>query len=397
MPPREIRVRVFLRAGRNHYEAQWEDPITGRKRTRTTGCSKRVEAIRFAAKLEQELVLRETEQEAPTTWQGIVERYKSEVLAPLRISTQRKAIGTINKIADLIDPKSVDRLTASVISRFAADLRKESPSEFTVKGHLRELRKLLNWCQSLKWIREVPAIPKRLAANKGRPITTEEFERLLSRLPEVVKPEHVNGWFRMLVGLWWSGLRLSDALQLHWTNLPVAVELGERRAWLRVAVRGDKANQSRLVPVAPEFEMMLRATPEADRYGLVFDPRTSRGCSPDQVKASKIIAKAGRLAGIKVGETTRGKLRHASAHDLRRSFGDRWARRQITPAELKELMRHASLQTTLEFYALPDAEKTATAAHAATNGATATDFANILANICDPEGRPTSSSAALHP
>lgn len=400
-----IRVRVFLRAGRPSYEAQWEDPVTGKKKTRSTGCGKntgcgkKTEALRFAARLEQELIAGEAEQEAPSSWSGVVERYKGEVLAPLRISSQRKAIGTIKKVAELIGPKSADRLTASVISRFTADLRKDSPSEFTVKGHLRELRKLLAWCKSMGWICEVPVIviPKRLPTNKGRPITTEEFERILQRLPEVVKTEHIGGWFHLLLGLWWSGLRLSDALQLRWTNMPVAVEMGERRAWLRVAVRGDKANQSRLVPVAPEFEEILRSVPAEESQGPVFRPLTSRGYRPDQVKASKIIAGAGRLAGVKVGETTRGKTLYASAHDLRRSFGDRWARRQITPAELKELMRHASLQTTLEFYALPDAEKTASAAHAATKGELATDFANIFANICVSGGSPKPPLGSSNP
>ena len=46
----------------------------------------------------------------------------------------------------------------------------------------------------------------------------------------------------------------------------------------------------------------------------------------------------------------------ASAHDLRRSFGTRWAKRNIPIASLRKLMRHSNIQTTMEFYAIIDAQ-----------------------------------------
>ncbi len=48
----------------------------------------------------------------------------------------------------------------------------------------------------------------------------------------------------------------------------------------------------------------------------------------------------------------------ASAHDLRRSFGTRWAKR-VMPAVLKRLMRHASIQTTMGYYVDLDADEVA--------------------------------------
>lgn len=41
-----------------------------------------------------------------------------------------------------------------------------------------------------------------------------------------------------------------------------------------------------------------------------------------------------------------------------RAFGYRWSRR-IMPAELKELMRHASIETTMTYYVGQNAETTA--------------------------------------
>ena len=54
----------------------------------------------------------------------------------------------------------------------------------------------------------------------------------------------------------------------------------------------------------------------------------------------------------------RGKEKYASCHDLRRSFGDRWAKK-VRPQTLMKLMRHESIDTTLRFYVGDDAEKIA--------------------------------------
>jgi hypothetical protein len=47
-----------------------------------------------------------------------------------------------------------------------------------------------------------------------------------------------------------------------------------------------------------------------------------------------------------------------SAHDFRRSFGTRWARR-VMPAVLQRLMRHESIETTMTYYVDLDADELA--------------------------------------
>ncbi len=46
----------------------------------------------------------------------------------------------------------------------------------------------------------------------------------------------------------------------------------------------------------------------------------------------------------------------ASAHDLRRSFGSRWAGK-AKPATLRLLVRHESIETTLKYYVEQDVEE----------------------------------------
>ena len=67
------------------------------------------------------------------------------------------------------------------------------------------------------------------------------------------------------------------------------------------------------------------------------------------------MSKIGEAAGVIVNKAE-GKF--ASAHDLRRSFGTRWARR-VMPAVLQRLMRHAAIETTLRYYVDLDADELA--------------------------------------
>ena len=48
----------------------------------------------------------------------------------------------------------------------------------------------------------------------------------------------------------------------------------------------------------------------------------------------------------------------ASAQDLRRAFGKRWAAR-IMPDKRQQLMRHETIATTMKYYVGQDAEETA--------------------------------------
>jgi integrase len=103
----------------------------------------------------------------------------------------------------------------------------------------------------------------------------------------------------------------------------------------------EKGNADRRLPIAPEFALFLWETPEV----------------------SKIVSKSGKAAGVKVYVNPKDpeKVKYASAHDFRRAFGVRWAARPI-PAQLMELMRHESIETTLRFYVGTDAQRTAEAA-----------------------------------
>jgi integrase len=82
---------------------------------------------------------------------------------------------------------------------------------------------------------------------------------------------------------------------------------------------------------------------------------------------TKKRSEANQQAGLLAKELTEGK--YASAHDLRRSFGSRWADR-VDTFKLQELMRHSNIETTRRYYVGRNAQNTAAALWSARDRAT---------------------------
>ena len=188
---------------------------------------------------------------------------------------------------------------------------------------------------------------------KGRPITGEEFDRMILTVPKT-RPSDPEQWERLLTALWLSGLRLAEALTLSWDpDAPLCVCLAGRRPALRIRAEAQKSNRDEILPITPDFAEFLLTTPEAGRSAPVLAPRgllSGKPIVPERVGA--MISKIGKKAGVVVNResTPRGEtVKYASAHDLRRAFGTRWASR-VKPAILQRLMRHADIQTTLNVY-----------------------------------------------
>jgi integrase len=303
--------------------------------------------------------------------------------------TGEKILGVLDRIEAELNPQRLRDITESRLSHFVAMLRKAGAAESTIAGYLAHIKAALTWAVDQRLLAVRPRMPKIQRTRKstgrpmkGRPITAEEFERMLKAVPAVVGEDNAPPWRRYLSGLWASGLRLGESLDLWWDRedrlFPVFPRGG--LPMLRVPGELEKGHADRLLPIAPEFALMLEGVPEAERVGPVFNlgGRVGRlGAN----EVSKIVSRIGKAAGLKVYVNPKDpeKVKYASAHDLRRAFGERWAAR-LMPAQLKELMRHESIETTLRFYVGTDAQRTAEAAWAAYERATAAVFSGPFAN-----------------
>lgn len=380
-----ISVTIIQREGRKFFEARWIDPHTGAKKTKSTKLTQRRAAERFAMELERKLNSPEEEEVRRATWKAFRQEYEEDVFPSQKLKTRLTTTSTFNAIESILNPASPQSINTEAIRKFTKGLRQlpgkhrkpkkeEAPrpvprvSEFTVVRHLTELRKILNWAAANKFIAVTPPIRVPDAkGRKGRDVTSEEFERMLLAV-RTVKCLAANQWESyefFLKGLWWSGLRLQEALDLDWEDdTKLCVDLFGKRPVFRIQATNDKGGKYRVLPMAPEFAELLETVPPTDRYGKVFKLATQSGIGNHLAdRAGHVISAIGEKAGVFVAERPGGH-KWASAHDLRRAFGVRWAGRVLPPV-LMELMRHEDIKTTMAFYVGRNAERSADEAWAA--------------------------------
>jgi integrase len=172
----------------------------------------------------------------------------------------------------------------------------------------------------------------------------------------VARVIHGCRWERYLWGLWYSGLRLEESLVLTWDqDGAFTVDLSGKFPRFRIYAEAEKGHQDRMLPMTPDFAQWLLQTPQAERTGFVFH----LGSKPDRQlslkRVSRTVSEIGERAGVVVNKE-QGKF--GRAHDLRRSFGTRWASK-VKPATLQLLIRHSTIDTTLRYYVAQDADDVA--------------------------------------
>jgi integrase len=388
-----IKVHVVKYNDRPNFLMRYVDPFTGKQISRSTKTTRRDEAVKVAGKWEKELQEGTYHRASRMTWAEFRVRYELEKLALQSPRTLESWTSAANHLERILDPAFIAKIDAAALSRLQAGLLREQMRATTLASHLRTLNAAFSWAVNSGILRTapraaMPTTPKRDRTMRGRPITLEEFERMLAKVPYVRhvgvmqradrtdidherRQQDVAKWRRLLHGLWLSGLRLGEALQLSWdADAAITVQTDGRYPMLRIFGEAQKSKCDQMLPIAPEFAEFLLATPPADRHGLVFGVEgLVRGRPLDTQRASRVISDIGEAAGVVTDanerrprevitvDTETGKKstktimvqRHATAHDLRRAFGTRWSKR-VMPATLQKLMRHASIDTTMKYY-----------------------------------------------
>jgi integrase len=384
----EIKVRVNSYGPGRNLVMRWTDPWTGERKAKSAETTDRKAAERKAGELEKKLRAGKSATSGRISWQNFTHRVDDEVLTGQAPKTRRQTLTVFNRVEALVKPKTLADLTEGRISQFQAKLRSEGRSEATIRSYLAHLRSILSWAVDVKLISAVPAFPKlrrekkraKSKVMKGRPIQPEEYQAMLNTVPTVVGEKAASSWQFFIRGLWWSGLRLGESLNLYWDRRDrICVETSGEHPVFWIPARCQKSGKDEFLPMAPEFAALLESVRVVDRHGPVFKlpgivgktggsgARSASGIrDPDWV--SRIVCRIGKDAGIVVDEKDvldkNGKpikkLKFASAHDLRRAFGERWSER-ILPKDLQLLMRHESIDTTMSYYVGQNAQRTADA------------------------------------
>lgn len=360
-----IRVKPVLHRKRRQYVLRWTDPETGAQKQQKAEATTRTEAIKEAGRLEQQLAEGRYDDSGRVRWSYARQRFEEERLPQLREATRRKYRDVLKEIEREVRPVKLSDLDASKVSIFQSRQLKRGLSVATVGSRLGHLKAYLNWCHEVGLLASVPRIKKPSMRGhgkkmRGRPLTDGEFALMLEATEKVVGPETAPTWRHYLEGLWLSGLRRTESLDLFWDSQHALwVDLSGRRPMLGVSAEYEKGGKDRRVPITPDFAEFLLRTPEDQRVGRVF-ALPGRGGVPGALSdwVGRVVSRIGKKSGVVVDE--RGNRKHATAHDLRRSFAARWADR-VHVNVLRQLMRHATIETTLSYYVGQDEDRAAEA------------------------------------
>lgn len=332
-----IKVYIISPNDRPYLQLQWTDPASGRRVTRSTKTRDPEEGERMRAGREYELargIAAPAGGPGPAgmTWAEFRAVYEARRLSRNRPGTRKRAAEIFAVWEASAKPGLLSAITEAHVARFT-EAASGGRAASTVITYLNYLGAALRWAKKKKYMREVPEIerPPAPPAPPIRVVTGAELARLLAACPSPC-------WRLYLHVLWHTGLRLWEGRCLSWGGDGVRLDLGAAK--VIIPGQDSKGGKDSWLPLHPGLLRLLRAVPARVRRagGRVCPGVTGSGSAI----STRFRGVAGR-AGV-----------DCTLHDLRRTFGSRYAVR-VAPAVLMRLMRHATIQTTMRYYVNVDA------------------------------------------
>jgi integrase len=342
------RVVVWVQhfADRPYLVLQWHDPDTGKRKSESAKTCNPLEAERRRADLEYRLNHGLHQEPSKLDWEHFRQLFETEYLAGLRERTREKYTTVLDVFEQIVGPDKLRGINERTISRFVTGMRERTQprtkrvglAPMTMRNYLVALKTALGWAVEQKLLPAVPNFPDvKVPRKKPQPIPTESFEKLLDKAPDDL-------WRAYLLCGWWAGLRLSEARELRW-------EPSDEWPWLdleagRVVLPAvfAKSAEDQWVPLHAVLREALAALPRTDALVFPFRSRKGGGRLTRNGTTNRVRFMA-RQAGVKL-----------SMHRLRKGFGCRVAKQlgKGNAPVLHELMRHSSMQITMDYYASVD-------------------------------------------
>jgi integrase len=163
--------------------------------------------------------------------------------------------------------------------RLLAEGRYKRRSPVTVDSIVRCVMTFARYCCKRKrqWIERLPEVERLEGAGKmkGRPITGEEFDRLLKAVPKIVGKGSAPSWVFTLRVLWESAFRIGDAMDFSWDDPrhihPVWPSRKGMHPTLRIPAT-QKNGKEQEIPMLPGLVAVLESVPKGERVGWVINP-----------------------------------------------------------------------------------------------------------------------------
>jgi integrase len=345
MVEKRITVWVQRRKDRLLFSLEWIDPETGRRKSKSAGTDDLKEAEQKRGDLEADLNNGRYQEVSKLAWDRFRQIFQDEYLPGLRERTREKYNTVLDVFEDIINPDRLRSISERTISAFVRGLRerkrprgKVGLAPMSIKNYLISLKTSLSRAVEQKLLSSLPKFPTiHVPKKKPQPVPAESFERLLAKATDDL-------WHAYLLCGWWGGLRLSEVLFLEW-------EPSEEQPWVdlpnnRIVLPAvfAKSAQDQWVPLYPVLREALEKLPRNSRRVFPFRSQRTGGPLTRNGVTNRVLTMA-KQAGVKL-----------SMHRLRKGFGCRAAKMlgKGGAAMLHELMRHSSMQVTMDYYASVD-------------------------------------------
>jgi integrase len=281
---------------------------------------------------------------------GLIDRYIMEEL-PERNSTRSRYLSWLtNHIRPKWGEFLIPKVKPMAVEQWLKGLNLAPKS----RAHVRSLMGNLFNC-AMRWeLVEINDNPMRLVRVKDsskrqrepRPLTVEEFSRLLPLLPEPFRT--------MSIVAMCLGLRVSEVLGLQWGDFDFTkMQVFIQRSWVYGEAGDVKTRYSnKWMPLDPALKNVIeehgiRAASQSRGTDWVFaNPQTGMPWWP-----SRIVEHWLRPAGIKAG------IGRVGWHTFRHSYSTLLRSLEVDVKVQQELLRHADIRTTMNIYtqAVPEA------------------------------------------
>jgi len=155
--------------------------------------------------------------------------------------------------------------------------RYDTRSANTVNSMVGSVMTFVRFCRKRGWTEQVPDV-ERLDVDevmKGRPITGEELDRMISCTGDVVGMEAAESWTFALNVIWNSGFRIGDLMDFCWDDdRRIRPHWPKRRDHLPTITIPSSQKNGRVqeIPMLPELDALLRSVPKKLRSGWIVNP-----------------------------------------------------------------------------------------------------------------------------
>lgn len=198
----------------------------------------------------------------------------------------------------------------------------------TRANDLANVRSFYRWCQIWEHRVDDPSIrlrPPGQASGSPKPFTRRDVDKILTHIATLEQPDGAQLRRAALLGLW-AGLRVSEAARLGYRHVDPEG---------RVATVLGKGNKTR--PVALSLKLL-------DELAIGDDVRGN-------VVTGTEVEWSGGTLGRKINAAIKAAGVDGTFHKLRHTYGSRAYQATKDPKALAQQMGHASVSTTMTFYA----------------------------------------------